>query len=87
MKNGQIIIAAIAGTTAFTLFSYVLSRTLNKKFEEPKLLGEMVDDVGPDLNERQAKFTGWVIHYLVGYAFAYWYFIQESFLSVFKRYA
>ena len=70
MKTSHIIIGGIAGTTAFTLFSYMLSRLLNKNFKEPELLGRMIDTLEPDMDNGEARFTGWILHYAVGCAFA-----------------
>ena len=61
--------AALAGTTAFTFFSYLVSKTMNKDFKEPELLGKMVERVTPELGEKESQFTGWLIHYLTGIAF------------------
>ncbi len=70
MKSNNIIIAGIAGTTAFTLFSYLISKGLGKNFKEPALIGKMVERSIPALDERESAFTGWLSHYLIGVAFA-----------------
>ncbi|MFT3704831.1 MAG: hypothetical protein QM802_20870 [Agriterribacter sp.] len=70
MKGSHIIAAGIAGTTAFTLFSYFLSKQFKKDYVEPKLLGDMLDDIAPDATFRQSQFSGWVLHYLTGYLLA-----------------
>jgi hypothetical protein len=70
MKSTDIIIAGIAGTTAFTLFSYMASKVLDKNKEEPELLGEMSGELLPGLEKTGEQFTGWMIHYVTGIAFA-----------------
>ncbi|CAN5244253.1 hypothetical protein BH11BAC5_BH11BAC5_08060 [soil metagenome] len=70
MKGSSIFIAAIAGTTAFTLFSYLASVLFKEDFKEPELLGEMIDRVTPGMAEEQSMFTGWLIHYVTGLGFA-----------------
>jgi len=70
MKTTDIILAGIVGTTAFTAFSYLVSKTMDKNFKEPRLLGKMVDDIMPGMQEKESQFTGWLIHYLTGVAFA-----------------
>jgi hypothetical protein len=70
MKGSSIFIAAIAGTTAFTLFGYLASVLFKEDFKEPELLGEMIDRVTPEMAEEQSMFTGWLIHYATGLGFA-----------------
>lgn len=70
MEANDIIVAGITGTAAFTLFSYMASKVFDEKFEEPELLGKMIDRVTPAMEKEQAKFTGWLVHYLVGIGFA-----------------
>ena len=70
MKSTDVILAGIAGTTAFTIFSYMASKVLDGNKEEPELLGEMVDEAFPGMGESESQFTGWMIHYATGIAFA-----------------
>ena len=70
MKITGVIVAGIAGTTAFTLFSYILSEGMGKNFKEPELIGKMFGHGIPELGKEQAQFSGWMTHYLVGIAFA-----------------
>lgn len=69
MKTGNILLAALAGTTSMTLFSYLVSRKKNKDFKEPKLLGKMVYRAIPDIKKRTAKVAGWSLHCGTGLAF------------------
>ncbi|MEP7165971.1 MAG: hypothetical protein ABI741_14810 [Ferruginibacter sp.] len=69
MRTTDIILAALAGTTTFTAFSYLVSKKMDKDFEEPELLGKMVEVI-PGMEEKEAAFTGWAIHYLTGIVFA-----------------
>lgn len=62
------IIASIAGTTAFTLVSYAASGLMHEDFKQPKLLGQIVDR-SSNLNKKQSAFTGWLMHYLIGFGF------------------
>ncbi|MEO7444634.1 MAG: hypothetical protein ABIT96_12585 [Ferruginibacter sp.] len=72
MKANEIMLAGVAGTTAFTLFSIGASHVCNENFEEPELLGDMIYPLTP-LRKKPAKLTGWVTHYLVGIALAAFY--------------
>jgi len=63
------ITAGTVGTTAMTAFSYLLSRTKNKNFREPRLLAGMIDRLTP-LNKNEAVKMGWLMHYGVGVFFA-----------------
>ncbi len=70
MKDNNAVIAGIIGTSTFTLFSFLLAKTIKKNYVEPTLLDQMLIRVTPGMNEKQAKVTGWLIHYLIGIAFA-----------------
>ncbi len=70
MKTSEIIVAGIAGTTAFTLFSYLISKATGKNFKEPELIGKMIDRSPTPVKHENAQFTGWVTHYLIGISFA-----------------
>lgn len=70
MKGKEIIIACIAGTTAFTMFSYVASAIFKENFKEPELLGNTIDTATPEMHEEQSQFTGWLIHHATGIGFA-----------------
>jgi hypothetical protein len=70
MKNGNIFLAAAAGTAAMTLFSYFVSREKNKEFREPRLLGKMVYRLIPAIKKQDAEVAGWVLHYGTGLLFS-----------------
>lgn len=70
MKITDTIIAGIAATTAFSLFSYLASYAADEKFQEPELIGEMANRLPNDLSENQARFAGWLSHYILGIGFA-----------------
>ncbi len=70
MDTKKIIAAGIAGTTAFTLFSYLMSVACDEDFREPELIGKMLNRLPTDLSKKQSRLAGWISHYLVGIAFA-----------------
>lgn len=69
MKNGNIFLAAAAGTAAMTIFSYLVSREKNKDFREPRLLGKMVYRAIPEIKKPEAKLAGWILHCGTGLLF------------------
>ena len=73
MKQTQVVkiaLAGIAGTSAMTIYSYLLSNSRNKNFREPALLAEMVQKLHPSIPKNDAQIIGWVLHYGVGVFFA-----------------
>ena len=70
MKVTKVLLAALAGTTAMTLFSYVTSRKKNKNFKEPQLLADMVLTAIPQIEKPASGAAGWVLHYGTGLFFA-----------------
>lgn len=69
MKVGNTLLAAIVGTTAMTLFSYLVSRKKNKDFREPRLLAKMVFRAFPQITKKDSKVVGWILHCSTGLAF------------------
>lgn len=73
MKTGNVLLAALVGTTSMTLFSYLVSRKKNRDFKEPKLLGKMVYRAIPEIKKPQAKVVGWCLHCGTGLFFTIMY--------------
>jgi hypothetical protein len=69
-RQWRIVVSAVTGTIAMTLYSYILSWSKNKNFKEPKLLGKMIQRLVPFLQRKNARVAGWGMHYLVGLLFA-----------------
>ena len=70
MRSAYIIAAGIAGTSAFTLFSYLSSKLSGRNFKQPELIGKMIKRTDIDLDKNESQFAGWLMHYLIGIAFA-----------------
>jgi hypothetical protein len=68
-KQNRILYAAIFGTTAMTLFSYIFSATKNRNLKEPKLLGKMIHPLIPGIGKNSSRQAGWAVHYAVGLLF------------------
>lgn len=70
MKTKQIIAATVFGTTAMSVFSYVVSALKDKDFKEPELLAEFIKVIVPSADEETAEKVGWQAHYGIGLTFA-----------------
>lgn len=73
MKIENVLLSALAGTAAMTLFSYTVSTKKNKNFKEPELLGKMVDRVVPEVGKPASQVAGWMLHCSTGLFFAFVY--------------
>jgi len=69
MKVRNILLAATVGTSAMSMFSYLVSRKKNKDFREPRLLGKMVYRAVPEIKRKDSKAVGWILHCSTGLAF------------------
>lgn len=70
MVIASVFIAAVAATTAMTLFSYIYSAAVRRPFREPELLNLLLDRWA--MNTRgpsKSSLIGWFIHYGVGLVF------------------
>jgi hypothetical protein len=69
MKPGKIILASIAGTSAMTVFSYIVSARKKKNFREPELLSAIMEE--PGITKKEVNFlpAGWAAHYTAGMLF------------------
>lgn len=65
--------AALAGTTAMTMFSYGVSDTQNKQFREPEILAKLIRRLFHAQDKTTARAEGWALHYVVGTGFAFAY--------------
>jgi heme/copper-type cytochrome/quinol oxidase subunit 4 len=69
-----VIIAGGVATLFMTTFSYLLSTFTNKRFREPLLINYLIrGSQGKDAVGKRS-FWGYVIHFLIGYAFTFAYF-------------
>ncbi len=70
MKASNVIWPGIVGTSVMTAYSFYLSGKKKRDFREPHLLATLIFRMFSQINKRQSKVAGWVIHYLVGIFFA-----------------
>jgi hypothetical protein len=68
-KPAKTIVAATAGTTLMTLFSYLVSKATDKNFSEPEHLGSMLNRLMPGQSRKATQLAGWGAHYAVGLLF------------------
>ena len=69
MQTGKILISAIVGTSAMTLFSYLISNKKNKNFREPQVLGQLIKRLPVGVSKEPSQMAGWGIHYAIGTLF------------------
>lgn len=69
MQTNKIIIPGIVGTSAMTLFSYLISESKNKNFREPEILGVLIKRLSKNVSMESSQIKGWVIHYAIGILF------------------
>jgi hypothetical protein len=70
MQPGKNIAAAVLGTSAMTLSSYVVSYIKDNNFKEPEILGKLIKRLLPSLKKGPGQIAGWTLHYLVGLLYA-----------------
>lgn len=69
MTATRIVLAAVMGTSAMTLFSYQVAQREKEQFREPELLNSLVKRLPGDTKFPVRNMEGWVIHYTVGTLF------------------
>lgn len=69
MHFGKILFSAFMGTSAMTLFSYLLSESENKNLREPEILGQLIHRLPNEVSKKSAINKGWVAHYSIGFFF------------------
>ncbi|TZF84899.1 hypothetical protein FW774_07960 [Pedobacter sp. BS3] len=69
MKTANIISGGVVGTTAMTLFSYLVSAHKHKNFKEPLVLSQLTKKLMPALRNEYCHTAGWAMHYGAGIAF------------------
>lgn len=69
MDSAKIATAAVTGTSAMTLFSYIISENKNKQFREPEILAQLIQRLFPNHHKIITHAEGWFLHYAVGTMF------------------
>jgi hypothetical protein len=68
-KTENTLLAATAGTTFMTLFSYLVSLATRENFSEPEHLGTLLHRLVPGSSKKMTQIAGWGAHYAVGLLF------------------
>ncbi|WP_198675235.1 hypothetical protein [Pleomorphovibrio marinus] len=68
-----IIKSGLAGTSAMTLFSYLISVKKKENFREPRVLADLITRLVPAMGKSNAAIEGWGLHYLAGHMFCWCY--------------
>ena len=69
MEPAKVLTSAILGTSAMTLFSYLVSEKKNENYKEPDVLAMLLKKLKYDTSKEIEKITGWTSHYAVGILF------------------
>lgn len=69
MQTGKILFSSIVGTSAMSLFSYLISNRENKNFREPQVLGQLIKRLPTRGSKESAQMAGWGMHYAIGFLF------------------
>ncbi|WP_423146036.1 hypothetical protein [Rubrolithibacter danxiaensis] len=79
MKATPIVSSGLTGTSAMTLFSYIVSENKEKNFKEPEVLAQLLQNMLPQIKKEPTQVAGWSMHYSMGMIFAliYEYLWQE----------
>ncbi len=64
-----IIQSSIAGTSAMTLFSNLISEKKEENFREPLVLADLISRLFPTMRKSDAAVEGWLLNYLSGLGF------------------
>lgn len=69
----RIILPALSGTSAMTLFSYLVSDYKHRIFREPDVLAQLVRRLPINISKNNAQVFGWLMHYAIGVVFIVFY--------------
>ena len=73
MQRGKTLSSAIVGTSAMTLFSYLVSESKDKNFREPEIISQLVERLPSGYSKTPADIIGWCTHYSIGILFVVFY--------------
>lgn len=69
MQNDKVILPALVGTSAMTLFSYLVSEAENRNYREPEVLKLLIDRLPQGSSKTLNELVGWGAHYGAGIIF------------------
>jgi len=69
IPTNNILIPGIVGTSAMTVFSYMVSESKKRNFREPEVLGQLIARLPARVTKEKALLAGWGLHYAIGVIF------------------
>lgn len=69
-KGKMMLLPGLAGTSAMTVFSYIVSEFKDKNFREPQILAQLIFRFFNRADKPTSNTLGWTLHYLTGVVFA-----------------
>ena len=72
MEFKKVFTAGIIGTSAMTIFSYLVSVLMNENFREPEIMTILIKNILP-VASQYAPYLAWSLHYFIGFIFVFIY--------------
>lgn len=68
----KVLSSGFIGTSAMTIFSYLVSEIMSENFREPEIQIIIIKNILPTATE-YAPYLAWSLHYFIGFSFAFIY--------------
>jgi len=72
MEFKKVLSSGIIGTSAMTIFSYLVSELMNDNFREPEIQTILIENILPT-SKQYAPYLAWSLHYFIGFSFVFIY--------------
>lgn len=72
MEFKKVLFSGIIGTSAMTIFSYLVSELMSENFREPEIQTILIKNILPTAKQ-YAPFLAWSLHYFIGFSFVFIY--------------
>jgi hypothetical protein len=69
MEFKKVLSSGILGTSAMTIFSYLVSEVTNENFREPEIMTVLINNLLKNPHQYYAPYLGWSLHYMIGFGF------------------
>ena len=66
----KVLFSGIIGTSAMTIFSYLISELMSDNFREPEIQTVLIGNILPTIKQF-APYLAWSLHYFIGFGFIY----------------
>ncbi len=74
MEYKKVLSAGFIGTSAMTIFSYLVSELMSDNFREPEIQTTLIKNLLPTAKQ-YAPYLAWSLHYSIGFSFVFIYVI------------